>query len=257
MSQPPRHGQPWSREELILAFELYCRIPFRKTKGTNPQVRDLANLIGRTPASVARKLGNFGACDPELAKRQITGLSHTSHADREIWEDFHRNWPALVTESHKLRLQMAEHSGSNSVTPSFPSGPSERVAMTSQRVHQAFFRDAVLSSYDGMCCITRLPMPEVLIASHIVPWSLNESLRADPTNGVCLSATFDKLFDCGMISISPRYGTVMVSAGLGSSSSPVVRADILRFADISVFKPARFGPNPDHLAWHVANVFRG
>ncbi len=257
MSEPSRHRQPWSRDELIVAFELYCRIPFRKTKATNRQVRELASLIGRTPASVARKLGNFGAFDPELAKRQITGLSHTSHADREIWEEFHSSWPALVLESHKLRMEMDGSLGSGGIAPSLPSGPSERMAITPQRVHQAFFRDAVLSSYDGMCCITRLSIPEVLIASHIVPWRLDESLRADPTNGVCLSATFDKLFDCGMISISPRNGTVMVSTELGSSSDPVARAEILRFADISVFKPARLGPNPDLLAWHVANVFRG
>ena len=61
-----KYGAPWEREELILAFELYCRIPFSKTKRNNPAVIELAKLIGRTASSVARKLGNFGSFDPML-----------------------------------------------------------------------------------------------------------------------------------------------------------------------------------------------
>jgi putative restriction endonuclease len=58
---------------LILAFELYCRIPFQRTKATDPRVKKLAGVLGRTPASVARKPGNFGAFDPQLAARNISG----------------------------------------------------------------------------------------------------------------------------------------------------------------------------------------
>ena len=61
-----RYGQKWNRKETILAFDLYYRIPFRLTKRTTPAVIELANLIGRTPSSVARKLGNFGSFDPKL-----------------------------------------------------------------------------------------------------------------------------------------------------------------------------------------------
>jgi putative restriction endonuclease len=76
-SVQPRYGVPWSRNELILAFELYCRIPFQKTKASNSEVQELAKILGRTPASVARKLGNFGAFDPELrkAKTSYRGVS--------------------------------------------------------------------------------------------------------------------------------------------------------------------------------------
>ena len=64
-----KYGEPWTREELILAFDLYCRIPFQKTKANNPDVIQLAELLGRSPASVARKLGNFGSFDPELQRQ--------------------------------------------------------------------------------------------------------------------------------------------------------------------------------------------
>ncbi len=92
---PEKYGTLWTREELILAFGLYCRVPFKKTKANNPDIIELAMLLKRSPASVARKLGNFGSFDPELQKQQISGLGHASKLDREIWDEFHRDWNQL------------------------------------------------------------------------------------------------------------------------------------------------------------------
>ncbi len=80
-----KYNTAWSREELVLALYLYCQIPFAKTKANNPEVIQLAGVLGRTPSSVARKLGNFGAFDPLLAQKGISGLTHFSKADREVW----------------------------------------------------------------------------------------------------------------------------------------------------------------------------
>ena len=107
-SDKSRYGTLWNREESILAFELYCRIPFQKTKTNNPAVRELATLLGRTPASVARKLGNFGAFDPALQGMQIKGLIHTSKLDREIWNDFHSDWNGLVWEASQIRRKFGQ-----------------------------------------------------------------------------------------------------------------------------------------------------
>ena len=43
----------WSREETILAFELYSRTPFANISKTNKDIINLANFLGRTPSSVA------------------------------------------------------------------------------------------------------------------------------------------------------------------------------------------------------------
>src|SRR3990167_6600183 len=199
--QESRYGAPWSREESLLAFELYCRIPFQKTTANNPAVRELAGLLGRTPASVARKLGNFGAFDPALQKVNIRGLTHTSKLDRAIWDEFHAEWNGLVWEANLLRKKFGETPPiDHAVKP--PSGPSELIRLTKQRVHQAFFRDVVLSSYEATCCVTGLAVQECLVASHIVPWSEDERFRTDPANGLCLSATFDRLFDAGLMTIT-------------------------------------------------------
>lgn len=92
----------WSRDEEILAFNLYCKIPFAQCVKTNPKVIEVAKLIGRTPSAVAMKLGNFGAFDPELKARGVIGLTNTSALDRQIWEEFSKDWDGLAFESEKL-----------------------------------------------------------------------------------------------------------------------------------------------------------
>jgi hypothetical protein len=58
----------WNREELIVAFNLYCKIPFERITSRNPEIINLAKIIGRTPSAVALKLVNFARLDPELRK---------------------------------------------------------------------------------------------------------------------------------------------------------------------------------------------
>ena len=114
-SHEHRYGAALLREELILAFELYCRIPFQKTKANNPYVQKLAMLLGRSPASVARKLGNLGSFDPELRKAKIIGLVHAGKLDRQIWDEFHDNWGKLVWEANKLRQKLMEKTSEQSL----------------------------------------------------------------------------------------------------------------------------------------------
>lgn len=72
----------WRREELILAFDLYCRLAFGKMHRNNPAVIELADLIGRTPSAVAMKLVNFASLDEAHQSRGVKGLSNASSADR-------------------------------------------------------------------------------------------------------------------------------------------------------------------------------
>src|SRR6185503_20788417 len=131
-ARPVNDGQLWTREQLILAFELYCRIPFQRTKANDSRVKELAALIGKTPASIARKLGNFGAFDPQLAARNISGLTHGSKLDKVVWDEFHQNWSELVVRAHDIRHDLRP---GEPVEPAFapPQGLSERVATMKQR----------------------------------------------------------------------------------------------------------------------------
>lgn len=260
-----RYGDHWSRDELILALYLYCQIPFAKTKANNPEVIRLSNVIGRTPASVARKLGNFGAFDPVLAKRGISGLAHTGRADKRIWDEFRDRWDALVEESARL-LSTSSASGADlesgsSALPSEderiitrPTGPSERRAAVTVRLFQSFFRRTVLASYDSACSVCGLDVRSLLIASHIKPWSIDESSRIEPENGLCLCAIHDRAFDRGLIAGSEGF-RLIVSSTIVASKQPFVRTAITDFRDHPLRMPTRFAPRPDFLEWHRQNVF--
>lgn len=252
--RPPNYGKAWIRQESILAFELYCRIPFQQTKALNPEVQALARLLERSPASVARKLGNFGAFDPELRRQQISGLTHTSKLDREVWDEFHSDWPGLVALAGQMRDALSHGESAAFVPVEGPEGASERPVTSKRRLHQAFFRDAVLSAHDGTCCVTGISIRQCLIASHVIPWSVNEKLRADPTNGLCLTATFDRLFDSGLMTVEQDLTLCFSQEVLRAECKPV-RELIAAYQGQEIRRPQRFVPKAQCLEWHRDNVF--
>jgi putative restriction endonuclease len=254
-----KYGIEWSRDELILALYYYCQIPFAKTKANNPEVQKLAKILKRSPSSVARKLGNFGAFDPVLAKKGITGLTHYSKADKSIWNEFTGNWDGLVRESQKILSTLGMKLDEVSIGPGaeavkVPSGRTERRIMGVQRVYQDFFRRAVLASYDYRCCICSIDLPILLNASHIVPWSIDKANRVNPENGLCLCALHDRAFDRGLLAIDELM-TIFVSREAIKSNNEFIKQTIVSFADKSIQTPCRFFPRPDFLMWHFHNVF--
>ena len=64
----------WTREEMILAFNLYLKLPFGKLHTRTPEIQELAQLINRSANSVALRLVNFASCDPQLQARGIKGM---------------------------------------------------------------------------------------------------------------------------------------------------------------------------------------
>ncbi len=96
----------WTREELIVAYNLYCKLPFGRLHNRNPEIISLASLIGRTPSALAWKLSNFARLDPSLQNRGISGATHGSRRDKEIWDEFAHDWERLSFESEELLAQM-------------------------------------------------------------------------------------------------------------------------------------------------------
>src|SRR5687768_9257802 len=92
----------WTREELLLAFNLYCKIPFGQYDQKTQEIIDLAVIIGRSPSAVAMKLSNFASLDPYHQSRGIKGLTNVSKGDKEIWDEFHGNWNTVALESEAL-----------------------------------------------------------------------------------------------------------------------------------------------------------
>lgn len=101
-------NRPWTKEETIIAFNVYCKIPFGKSNKTNPVIVKYAKLLGRTPSALNMKIGNIGRLDPDLKGKGISGLSHGAKMEQEVWEDFYGNPEKLAFESERL---IAEISG--------------------------------------------------------------------------------------------------------------------------------------------------
>ncbi len=248
----------WTREELIIAYNLYCKIPFGKIDDNNLEIINLAKIIGRTPSAVALKLSNFASLDPELQKRNIVGMRHGSKSDKEIWNEFHGNWDELAFESEILLARVKGESIENSTNidlDSLPSEGKEREAIIKARVNQIFFRSAILASYENKCCITGISIPELLVASHIIPWSKDEKNRLNPHNGLCLNLLHDKAFDRGLITITEDYKMKLSPALMNYKKNEAIEKFFLPYGDQTISLPKKFLPDKSFLRYHNENVF--
>lgn len=79
-------------------------------------------------------------------------------------------------------------------------GIENRLREIKARQRQSLFRSRVLANFDYKCCLSDIGESDLLVASHIIPWSERIDTRLDPANGLCLFVLYDKLFDEGYIS---------------------------------------------------------
>ena len=257
----------WSHDELLLAFNLYCKIPFSKTTSTNPAIIELARLIGRSASAVAMKLGNFGSFDPSLRARGISGLTRASKADRALWDEFNGDWERLATESElamdRLGLPpdavVSQHQENLKPILSYiakqPSGPSETVRQAKVRLHQRFFRQTVLSAYGFKCCICDISVPQFLTAGHIIPWATRSDLRANPHNGLCLCSLHHDAFDTGFLTVDPKYHVRISKRMNRFLPNTLLEVAFYRFTDQAMTLPEKFQPDPTFLLFHSKELF--
>lgn len=232
-------------------LSLYVQIPFGKMHANNPNIIALAAQIGRTPSSVAMKLVNFASLDPAHQKRGVRGMSNTSALDREVWQTFYGNWQALA--DHDV-LPIKDDNAIKASEPTH-APETETISTVKTRRGQQFFRRAVLAAYRNRCCITGITAPQLLRASHIVPWSVNESIRLSPDNGLALNTLHDAAFDRGLITFD-EDARLVLSREL---SDHMPRDEYDRFFGSYDGKPLqtpeRFTPQPSHLDYHREHIF--
>ena len=251
------HKNNWTREETIIAFNVYCKIPFKRSSKFNPTVIKYAELIDRTPSALNMKIGNIGRLDPELKKQGIVGLKHGSKLEEEVWEEFNGDWESLAFESEALIAKLSDKSIEEVVEIEDIKEGVDKEVLVKQRVNQNFFRSTILSSYYFKCCITGLSIPEFLVSSHIVPWSKNKENRLNPRNGLCLNSLHDKAFDRGFLTITPDY-VVKLSSSFGDYlESYSVQDYFVKYQDQKIMLPDKFLPKKDFLDYHNQNIFKG
>lgn len=244
---------PWTRQQLLVAFSLYCRTPFGRLHRRNPEIVAFAEFIGRTPSALAMKLSNIASLDPAITGTGRRGLTAASVADREMWAEMQEDWEAFAIETRRA-VEAVQPNPPEPIPPAHFGG--ERLATVRERIGQHFFRDALLSAYRGRCCITGLATPELLNASHIVPWSKDQANRVNPRNGLLLSALHDRAFDSGLITIAEDM-TVRVWSGLASETDHFLAKTIGGFEGRPIEPAEKFQPERKFLEYHRQRVFRG
>lgn len=251
-------NENWTREQTIVALNLYCKIPFNRVSSTHPDIIRIAKIIGRNPNAVKMKIGNFGSLDKELKKRGIVGLGHKSKLDEKIWGEFNSDWANLAYESEILISKFTNQPIEKVADINLDDIPlgKEREAIIKQRVNQSFFRATILSSYNLKCCITGLSIPDFLVAGHIIPWSKDEKNRLNPRNGLCFNSIHDKAFDKGFITVTPEY-KIKVSKFFNDYKKDNAVVDLfLKYENQSIILPDKFSPSKDFLEYHHKNIFK-
>jgi putative restriction endonuclease len=233
----------WTRDQQLIALRLYMRTPFGKLDGRNPEIIALALRIGRTANALAMKACNFASLDPEFRRSGRTGLSGASTADRALWQEFAGNAEQLAAQAEDAfaRLDPAT-SARDEAEVQAPAGETDVLCVVRARRVQSFFRAAVLTSYDHRCAISGLAIPELLVASHIIPWSESVERRADPTNGLCLNALFDRAFDRGLVTIASDLRVVVSGRLRHAAESAELSCSLLEAEGRRVRLPSRGVP---------------
>ena len=127
--------------------------------------------------------------------------------------------------------------------------------MVKVRVNQNFFRQTVLSANNFTCCVTGIDIPELLIASHIIPWSRAAKDRLNPRNGLCLNALHDKAFDKGFMTITTDF-KVKISPKILHRPNVLTEKWIAGFDGKNIVIPERFVPTADFLEYHNKHIFQ-
>ncbi|WP_366504025.1 HNH endonuclease [Polycyclovorans algicola] len=220
---------------------------------------ELAKLIGRTPSAVAMKLVNLASLDPSIVSTGRSGLGNASSLDREVWAEFDADWEGLAVECQRLRLERGASAPVVLADPDDdPIGAftgETKAVLTERRVKQSFFRRAVLSGYRGRCCISGVSVPQLLVASHIVPWSQDKANRLNPRNGLCLSAIHDRAFDQGLIGLTDDF-RLIVSTVIKKKGDPFLSTVLVAEEGKKIELPERFLPSVEFIQKHRKDVMQ-
>ena len=220
----------WSREDIIIAYALYCVTPLGKINPSNKVIQQVADIIPHSVASIVMRMRNFRYIDPKVS----SGLKNVAKADRMIYEEFKHDWGSLSLEAETLTgLAIFDSSPLQGAKPLSSLTNHGRVSR-----ERHFFKQAVLSFCNPTSFISGCALPQMLVASHIKPYSQcrSEADRVSPDNGICLNTFYDKAFDRGLITITPSM-KIYVSPIILDSPQDAFTARWLASLDGMIFPP--------------------
>lgn len=254
----------WTREEVFLTINLYCKLPYRKLRQSTPEVRELALLLNRTPSAISKRCCNYVQFDPVESQR-VKGFTRAAKLDKSIWAEINSDWDGFAVASEQIEREIREKQTVplSQTDPlvftrdaSFPAGLTKE-QIVRVRIGQRFFREAVLTAYNRRCCVTGISNDALLVASHIKPWKDSDpkSERVNPRNGLCLSPLYDKAFDAGLMTIDDEYRINFSSSVLSSSNKELVEKFFSCYQGKQLSLPDRFTPEQQFFEHHRNHIF--
>ena len=250
----------WTREELILTLSVYFQLPFGRLNHSTKEVKELARLIGRSDNSAALRLVNFAACDPYITGSGRTGMIAGMKVCKPIWDEFANDKEKLFMEAQRIKANLLHRPIEETLhLTSKELEGKEKETVIKQRVNQSVFRSMILYNYEERCALTGITIPNLLVASHIIPWAESTPMqKLNPENGICLSVLYNKAFDCGLITISPDDYTVCLSSALLEyETQEYFDKHFGSIAGQKLIIPIEHRPNRDYLAYHRDRIYLG
>lgn len=191
-----------------------------------------ADLIEHELEKIVREVGSRGRTPNQTLSRELQELRDTG---------------VLIFDGEG-RYRIASGLGDKPVEEAIAT---EVWRLQRARRGQGAFRDKLMDYWSGACPLTGITEPDLLRASHIVPWNRceEESARLDPNNGLLLSSLWDAAFDRGLVTFDDG-GMPMAAPQLTSGT----------WAQMSGGVPSVIsGLNARHrvnLAWHRRHRWR-
>ncbi|WP_416973633.1 phosphorothioated DNA-binding restriction endonuclease [Streptomyces sp. 4F14] len=137
--------------------------------------------------------------------------------------------------------------------------PLAAYALTKRRQRDPRIRESVLAAYDHQCAFCGYDgalgsRPVGLEAAHVRWWAFAGPDTID--NALCLCALHHKLFDKGVLGISPTH-RILVSP-LYTGTTPASHTHVTSLSDHPIRTPRPDAPHisTPHREWHMTQVFR-
>ena len=274
MTPPERYGERWERRELLIAQDLEERFIYmtggKLPGGQNRLIVRIAPFLGRSAASLSRKITNIGRFDPEWGHTTVRRDRDSESIMEERLENPVAIREAAQEEYVRLGIDVSDlpplppltedYGQLNQPMPISPDGIPAPMKLTIviPRWGQSKFRRAVLNAYDGRCAVTGLRSPHRLLnAAHIRPWSESDwRERLSAQNGLSLGVNYHAAFDAGFITVTKRM-TWAVSPKLALAYPDLYQQQFRPYDGASVILPNdnHLWPGQDELTWHRNHVF--
>src|SRR5262249_15410944 len=146
----------------------------------------------------------------------------TAALDREVWAEFESDPERIDHEATIALNKLGIGQPDEVLEPELATLEGrERETIARVRINQRFFRDMILASYGEACSVCGLPLRQLLVAAHIVPWAIAHELRMNPRNGLYLCGTHDLAFERGLLRVAPDYRIQLVVPSVGAGHRTV------------------------------------